>query len=297
AVGAEAVRTLFGSRDGLDALRAEIAAALAQFATDAALPIDAALAPVGADYLIAELREGDPTFGFSRYARQLVDVLREKLRAAKLDAGLDRSLQHLSGKPGAQWALAAQWLQAIAAEGGHTPLAGYVPEAIALLLCGDTLRHRIIDATLIAQVSGLLGEHPHIHEGRLPLSVDDFLLRWRQHRAQFVPGFERYQQIRQRIAGRERDALRLSEFKARPLSSFVRNKLLNDVYLPVIGDNLAKQMGTVGENKRSDLMGLLMMISPPGYGKTTLMEYVAARLGLVFMKINGPALGHEVRSL
>src|SRR5690606_22083071 len=155
AVGAEAVRTLFGSRDGLDALRAEIAAALAQFATDAALPIDAALAPVGADYLIAELREGDPTFGFSRYARHLVDVLREKLRAAKLDAGFDRSLQHLSGKPGAQWALAAQWLQAIAAEGGHTPLAGYVPEAIALLLCGDTLRHRIIDATLIAQVSGL----------------------------------------------------------------------------------------------------------------------------------------------
>lgn len=65
----------------------------------------------------------------------------------------------------------------------------------------------------------------------------------------------------------------------------------------MIGDNLAKQMGTVGENKRSDLMGLLMMISPPGYGKTTLMEYVAHRLGLVFMKINGPALGHEVRSL
>ena len=65
----------------------------------------------------------------------------------------------------------------------------------------------------------------------------------------------------------------------------------------MIGDNLAKQMGTVGENKRSDLMDLLMMISPPGYGKTTLMEYVAHRLGLVFMKINGPALGHEVRSL
>ena len=44
-------------------------------------------------------------------------------------------------------------------------------------------------------------------------------------------------------------------------------------------------------------MGLLMLISPPGYGKTTLMEYVAHRLGLIFMKINGPALGHEVRSV
>ena len=31
--------------------------------------------------------------------------------------------------------------------------------------------------------------------------------------------------------------------------------------------------------------------------KTTLMEYIANRLGIIFMKINGPALGHEVTSL
>ena len=75
----------------------------------------------------------------------------------------------------------------------------------------------------------------------------------------------------------------------------MRNRLINEIYLPVIGDNLAKQIGVAGENKRTDQMGLLMMISPPGYGKTTLMEYVANRLGLIFMKINGPALGHSVR--
>jgi hypothetical protein len=44
-------------------------------------------------------------------------------------------------------------------------------------------------------------------------------------------------------------------------------------------------------------MGMLLLISPPGYGKTTLMEYIANRLGIVFMKINGPALGHRVTSL
>jgi hypothetical protein len=44
-------------------------------------------------------------------------------------------------------------------------------------------------------------------------------------------------------------------------------------------------------------MGLLCLVSPPGYGKTTLMEYVANRLGLVFVKVNGPALGHEVTSV
>ena len=77
----------------------------------------------------------------------------------------------------------------------------------------------------------------------------------------------------------------------------MRNKLIDSVYLPMIGDNLAKQMGVVGENKRTDLMGLLLLISPPGYGKTTLMEYTANRLGLTFMKINGPAIGHAVTSL
>jgi hypothetical protein len=67
--------------------------------------------------------------------------------------------------------------------------------------------------------------------------------------------------------------------------------------LPILGDNLAKQIGVVGENKRTDLMGMLLLISPPGYGKTTLMEYICSRLGLIFMKINGPAIGHNVTSL
>ena len=41
----------------------------------------------------------------------------------------------------------------------------------------------------------------------------------------------------------------------------MRNKLINDVYLPIIGDNMAKQIGALGEGKRTDLMGLLLMIS------------------------------------
>jgi hypothetical protein len=81
------------------------------------------------------------------------------------------------------------------------------------------------------------------------------------------------------------------------MSSFVRNRLIDKVYLPLIGSNLAKQIGTAGEGKRTDLMGMLLLISPPGYGKTTLMEYIANRLGIIFMKINGPALGHSVISV
>jgi hypothetical protein len=96
---------------------------------------------------------------------------------------------------------------------------------------------------------------------------------------------------------RERAKLRLEEFKPKVLTSFVRNQLIDQVYLPMVGDNLAKQIGAAGAAKRTDLMGLLLLISPPGYGKTTLMEYVASRLGIIFIKINGPALGHGVTSL
>lgn len=151
--------------------------------------------------------------------------------------------------------------------------------------------------SLDIQVHNLLGEHERIHQQTLRFSVDGFLNRLHHHDAQVIPAYKRYLAMRSEILHDAKDALRLDEFMPRPLSSFVRNRLINESYLPLIGDNLAKQMGTVGEDKRTDLMGILMMISPPGYGKTTLMEYVANRLGLIFMKINCPSLGHDVTSL
>ena len=87
--------------------------------------------------------------------------------------------------------------------------------------------------------------------------------------------------------------MRLAELVPKVLSSFVRNRLISEVYLPLVGANLAKQIGALGAQKRTDRMGLLFLVSPPGYGKTTLMEYVASVLGLVFVKVNGPALGHD----
>ncbi|KRG53119.1 DNA repair ATPase [Stenotrophomonas beteli] len=295
--GADAIARLFGSDEGRQALRGEMARALHDYAQAQALPFDAGMAGDAAAYLADELREGEPVFSISRHAQMLLDALSSQLDQAGQRDALQRALQRNQDPLATRWALAGQWLRALASLPAHSAHAGYVDEAAALLLVQRQLRTRTSEATLRAEVKGLLGEHPRIHGGTLVLTLDDFQSRLQHHLQHFVPSFHAYQSVRQGIIGRERQALRLSEFKARPLSSFVRNKLINDVYLGVIGDNLAKQMGTVGENKRSDLMGLLMMISPPGYGKTTLMEYVAHRLGLVFMKINGPALGHEVRSL
>ena len=161
----------------------------------------------------------------------------------------------------------------------------------------QSFERRTGKVSLESQVKHLLGEHTRIQQQTLTFAVDDFLSRLHHHDTQVIPAYKRYLAMRSEILHDSKETLRLDEFMPRPLSSFVRNRLINESYLPLIGDNLAKQMGTVGEDKRTDLMGILMMISPPGYGKTTLMEYVANRLGLIFMKINCPSLSHDVTSL
>nr|WP_298129756.1 DNA repair ATPase [uncultured Pseudoxanthomonas sp.] len=294
---ARAIDTMSPAGRALQAMRDDLATTIVEWVQRDALPFPATEASAAAAFLLDTITSATPTFRFTHYADALVTAFRARLSDDAGGSVLASALQRLDGQPAAAWSLLRQALDALAALPEHAHLATFVPEAIALFRHGAQLTHVVEHVTLMGQVDGLLGEHPRIREGRLALAVDDLPARFGAHRDHFVPAWQRYQALRSDVAQRERAAMRLSEFKARPLSSFVRNKLINDVYLPVIGDNLAKQMGTVGENKRSDLMGLLMMISPPGYGKTTLMEYVGHRLGLVFMKINGPALGHEVRSL
>jgi MoxR-like ATPase len=294
---AQGIDRVFAHRGGLDSLRDDIAAAMRAEAEAQTIPVDPALSAPAAAYLIAVLAAAHPSFVYSKYARQLHDALRQRLVAERLWDELQASLTASRDHPGARWRLASQWFAALSTDPALAALVDYLPEAVALLLIGDDALSRVVETDLRVSVDGLLGEHPRIVQGALSLGVDDLGERLRRHRDDFMPQVRRCQSLRQALVTREREALRLSEFKPRPLTSFVRNKLINDIYLAVIGDNLAKQMGTVGENKRSDLMGMLMLISPPGYGKTTLMEYVAHRLGLIFMKINGPALGHHVRSL
>ena len=197
---------------------------------------------------------------------------------------------------GDQWGLAMAWLSAMARDGDDAAR-HFLPEACALLICGQNVSVEAADVDLAVEVGGLLGEHERVRDGKLALVLDEFEDRLREFRQSRVPEYHRFQTKKQAVLESGRERLRLEDFKPRPLASFVRNKLIDEVYLPIIGDNLAKQMGTVGDSKRTDLMGLLLLISPPGYGKTTLMEYVAERLGLVFMKINCPSLGHDVTSI
>ena len=144
-------------------------------------------------------------------------------------------------------------------------------------------------------MEGLLGTHPRLRDGRLTVRIDRLPDRARAFREQRAPAFRAFQRQRAEVLVAERTRLRLDDYRPRPLAGFVRNQLIDQVYLPLIGDNLAKQLGSVGGG--ADRSGLLLLLSPPGYGKTTLLEYVADRLGLLMVRVDGPALGSGTTSL
>lgn len=296
AQSAAQMRTALLSEDAAELLASEIFAAMQEFNQTHPFDLGTLELKRAADYLVAELGRERADFIGSKYAKFLAEELKRSLSDESWRQ-FQAALQKMQGWPAERWKLSCAWLKAMVKERKLQKLERYVPEAAALINADERIGRRASEVDLELTVEGLLGEHQRIKEQKLYFAVDEFLLRMHKHRNEFIPNYHRYHKLRQQIAEQHKAKLRLQEFKPRPLSSFVRNKLINEAYLPVIGDNLAKQMGTVGESKRTDLMGLLMMISPPGYGKTTLMEYVASRLGLIFMKINCPALGHDVLSL
>lgn len=291
------IHQLFHNDNALLDLQAEIEANISLFLQDNPIQCQSYEQTQAAEYLSFALARTPIELVYSKYAKELVLALQERLEEAHMWLDFNRSQQNLGTRYAQRWSLIQNWLQGLCSTPQFTHLVPYIPGAIAIIILDKVASARYSEADLYFKVSGLLGEHPTIENQTLSLSLDNYFSRMRGQRKRFIPEFRQYQALRQRIVTEERSRLKLHEFKAKPLSSFVRNKLINDVYLPIIGDNMAKQIGALGEGKRTDLMGLLLMISPPGYGKTTLMEYAADRLGLIFMKVNGPALGHDVLSL
>ncbi|NUU20093.1 MAG: ATP-binding protein, partial [Streptomycetaceae bacterium] len=283
-------RDAFGPDPAIDALRTEIALALRAFA-DRHDVLGGADPDLAADYLFEEIATTAGGFVSAGTARTLV----EKFRHSVGDDAYADDLKRITGLV-ARRQLVEAWLGSYAAASGEPVAPGDLAEAVAIELSPDLPRYPGTAETH-ETVGGLLGSHPRIDRGRLSVRIDELLTRTRDFHIRHVPAFRAYQVQRRSLITMERDRLRIDEHRAAVPTTFVRNRLIDEVYLPLIGDNLAKQLGAAGTAKRTDNHGLLLLISPPGYGKTTLVEYVAERLGLLLVKVDGPALGHAVTSL
>ncbi|TXB68012.1 AAA family ATPase [Phaeodactylibacter luteus] len=254
-------------------------------------------APQAAAYLFRERTAGS-RFICSAEAASLYQQLVGYLSAQKALQRFQAAAENLSGRHREQYLLLRKWVQAFVATLNEPDAwAPYLDETAALFFANDFDQENVANTASVASLNELRGSHPLLENLPYRLDFHAFNSRLQQFCGETVPKFQAYAALKRELAAKVRAQLQLDTFRPKVMSSFVRNRLIDQVYLPLFGDNLAKQIGTAGEQSRTDRMGMLLLLSPPGYGKTTLMEYLANRLGLVFMKINGPAIGHEVTSL
>lgn len=246
-----------------------------------------------AHYLFDELKDND-TFTVSYKASQLAESFSKMLESRNAMVAFRHSIEEAPDSDSAVL-LAVQWVSSYLSK--EQQGAEYLYEIAALLLYRHESTEKTVSIEPEEEITGLSGSHPTILEGKFHFHYHDFIVLFSRYFDVDVPAFEKFREERHKLTQQLKADLRLNEFMPKVLTSFVRNKLIDQVYLPLFGDNLAKQLGAAGNNRRTDRSGMLLLVSPPGYGKTTLMEYLANRLGLVFMKINGPAIGHEVTSV
>jgi len=247
----------------------------------------------------------------SGVAATLLKSFRQHLQESKATESFEQSIMDPSLSIVDRFLIARNWLAAFqqsqsskqkaaddsTQESTHEPAQTSTDEVACMLIDRTAEARLVMDIEPARSIVGLLGDHPRVEAKTYHLDYHEFMTRLERFENETVPAYESYLHLKKTVVQQRRSELKLEEFKPTVLTSFVRNELINRTYLPMVGANLAKQIGVVGENKRTDLSGLLLLVSPPGYGKTTLMEYIANRLGITFMKINGPAIGHAVTSL
>lgn len=291
--GIGAARSLFPKLSSFKSQIEELAAAIEPFVSANGLG-DSFVAQQAAGFLFDQLAHSN-LLAVHVHAATLTKSFASHLERRNQVSAFRRSLEAFEDDRLGQYQMAVQWLEGFMTELGHEGERAWLEEAAVVLISQGELPHLHAETTI--EITGLLGSHSTLGQGPYRLDYHEFVARLTRFENVEVPRYIEFVELKKKLLDEKRQEMRLDEFKPRVLTSFVRNKLIDEVYLPLIGDNLAKQMGAVGDKKRTDLMGLLLLISPPGYGKTTLMEYVANRLGLTFMKINGPAVGHQVTSL
>ena len=247
-----------------------------------------------ASYLFEELSD-KVSFSVSQKATTLFEEFTKVLKDKKSVQNLRTEIQLIKNEA-YKIDLATEWVSSFI-DSKYKKDAAYIYEIVCLFLYEDQSARNIVNVNAEEIIVDLSGNHTSIQNQEFVFDYHQFVVQLEHFSTVEIAGFHQYKKEKHQVTEDLKEGLKLEEFLPRVLTSFVRNKLIDQVYLPLFGDNLSKQLGSVGSNKRTDRMGMLLLVSPPGYGKTTLMEYLANRLGFVFMKINGPAIGHDVTSV
>lgn len=234
----------------------------------------------------------------SKGAINLQNAFVKHLKAQKSLKVFEGTINPLKDKPVVAFQMILRALQAFTqnAEEEHFDV-NVLEEAAIYILQGGNNSDNVKAVDLETEIVNLVGEHRKIKDGKINFHYNLFRDVMVEYLNEQLPQYQSFIHGKKEAVDQFRELIQPEKLKANVPPGFVRNSLINEVYLPLIGDNFARQLGTTGASKKTNLNGLLLLLSPPGYGKTTLMEYIANRLGLIFAKINGPAIGHEVTSL
>ena len=247
-------------------------------------------------YLFREFADS-PAFTVSGQSKELEKEFTTHLKNQKLWESFMADISDESFSTVQRFYLVRNWLTSfIDLSEEHSKYQKYISETSCILL----LKEQAVEVKRspdTIEISDLRGSHPVIVNNLYQSDYHEFFLKLIDFAGNSVPEFNEFTRLKEGLIASFKKSLKVNELKPRVLTSFVRNKLINNVYLPLIGANLAKQLGVAGDNKRTARMGMLLLVSPPGYGKTTLMEYLANIMGLNFVKINGPTIGHSITSI
>ncbi len=261
-----------------------------------ALHLEGIVANDVADYLYQTFAQHGK-FTRSETANRLSSEFLRALEKKKAHQDFEQDINQNNFTTEDRYLLIINWLEAFIAGEEKIDLYRRHLEETASFFLFDKDAYHLIAANDELNISDLKGNHPSIVDGYYNIQYHAFMRKMQDFVQHRIPRYQAFSALKEKLNNKYNKSLEINELEPKVLTSFVRNKLINEVYFPLIGSNLAKQIGEAGDNKRTARMGMLLLISPPGYGKTTLMEYLAKTIGFHFVKINGPTIGHQINSI
>ena len=128
--------------------------------------------------------------------------------------------------------LATEWVASFV-KSSHKKNEDYIYEIVCLFLYEDTSAQNIVNIEAEAIIKDLLGSHSSIKNQEFIFDYHQFVAQLSHFSTVEIPGFNQYKKEKHDVTEELKEGLKLGEFLPRVLTSFVRNQLIDQVYLPL----------------------------------------------------------------